>query len=207
MKPLFIVLEGPDAAGKSTQLELLSRELSRRGIPVITTREPGGTDLGRELRRLLLDPNRTIRPLTELLLMVADRHQHVEEVIRPALGEGKWVISSRYTLSSLAYQGHGRGIPLEVVRELNNLATGGLEPDYTFLLDLPPDVAFQRSRMWDRFEGEGLAFFTKIRAAYLELMREVPNGYVIDGTKSPEEVCREILRRLPLAREGDGGYP
>ncbi len=207
MKPLFIVLEGPDAAGKSTQLELLSRELSRRGIPVITTREPGGTELGRELRRLLLDPNRTIRPLTELLLMVADRHQHVEEVIRPTLREGKWVISSRYTLSSLAYQGHGRGIPLEIVRELNHLATGGLEPDYTFLLDLPPDVAFQRSRMRDRFEGEGLAFFTKIRAAYLELMREVPNGYVIDGTKAPEEVCQEILRRLPLAQEGNGGYP
>ncbi|HDN19720.1 MAG TPA: dTMP kinase [Candidatus Acetothermia bacterium] len=207
MKPLFIVLEGPDAAGKSTQLELLSRELSRRGIPVITTREPGGTELGRELRRLLLDPNRTIRPLTELLLMVAARHQHVEEVIRPTLREGKWVISSRYTLSSLAYQGHGRGIPLEIVRELNHLATGGLEPDYTFLLDLPPDVAFQRSRMRDRFEGEGLAFFTKIRAAYLELMREVPNGYVIDGTKAPEEVCQEILRRLPLAREGNGGYP
>jgi len=164
----------------------------------VTTREPGGTELGKELRQLLLDPGRPMRPLTELLLMVADRHEHVEEVIRPALREGKWVLCSRYTLSTLAYQGYGRGVDLALLRQLNDLATGGLEPDYVFLLDLPPQVAYERTRVRDRFEGEGLAFFTQVRAAYLELIRSVPRGYVIDATLTPDEVCREILAHLPL---------
>lgn len=198
MKPLFVVLEGPDASGKSTQLRLLAEHLAARNIPHLTTREPGGTPLGQELRRLLLDPRRDIRPLTELLLMVADRHEHVESVIRPALEQGKWVLCSRYTLSTLAYQGYGRGVDLELLRQLNELATGGLEPDYVFLLDLPPQVAYQRTRDRDRFEGEGLEFFTQVRAAYLELIRSVPRGYVIDATSPPERVCREILARLPL---------
>ena len=198
VKPLFVVLEGPDASGKSTQLRLLAEQLAARNIPHLTTREPGGTPLGQELRGLLLDPHRDIRPLTELFLMVADRHEHVERVIRPALAEGKWVLCSRYTLSTMAYQGHGRGVDLELLRQLNELATGGLEPDYVFLLDLPPQVAYQRTRVQDRFEGEGLEFFTQVRAAYLELIRSVPRGYVIDATSPPEQVCREILARLPL---------
>ncbi|HEC62854.1 MAG TPA: dTMP kinase [Candidatus Acetothermia bacterium] len=198
-KPLFVVLEGPDASGKSTQLRLLSEELSRRNIPHITTREPGSTRVGRALRQLLLDPEQKIRPFTELLLMVADRHEHVEEVIRPALAAGKWVLCSRYTMSSLAYQGHGRGLDLNLIRELNRLATGGLEPDYVFLLDLPPQVAYQRTQMRDRFEGEGLTFFTQVRAGYLELIRNLPRGYLVDATASPEQVCREILARLPLS--------
>ena len=199
MKPLFIVLEGPDAAGKSTQLALLSRELSRRGIPVVVTREPGGTELGRALRGILLDPGRRIEPLAELFLLLADRRQHVEELIRPALEAGKWVISSRYTLSSVAYQGYGRGIPVDLVRELNAIATGGLEPDYTFLLDVPPEVALERTGTKDRFEAEGLAFRARVRQAYLELIKGIPNGHVIDATGSPEEVCRRILEHLPLA--------
>ena len=198
VKPLFVVLEGPDASGKSTQLRLLAEHLAARNIPHLTTREPGGTSLGQELRRLLLDPHRDIRPLTELFLMVADRHEHVEGVIRPALEQGKWVLCSRYTLSTLAYQGYGRGVDLDLLRQLNELATGGLEPDYVFLLDLPPQVAYQRTRDRDRFEGEGLEFFTQVRAAYLELIRSVPRGYVIDATSPPEQVCREILARLPL---------
>ncbi|NOX44987.1 MAG: dTMP kinase [Caldiserica bacterium] len=199
MRPLFIVLEGPDAAGKSTQLELLAAELSRRGIDVVTTREPGGTDLGRALRGILLDPRRRIEPLAELFLLLADRRQHVEELIKPALAEGKWVISSRYTLSSLAYQGYGRGIPMETVRRLNEIATGGLSPDYTFLLDVPPEVALERAGETDRFEAEGLAFRARVREAYLQLIKSVPNGYVIDATRPPEEVCRRILAHLPLA--------
>ncbi len=199
MKPLFIVLEGPDAAGKSTQLGLLAAELSRRGVDVVTTREPGGTELGRALREILLDPGRRIEPLAELFLLLADRHQHVEELIRPALAAGKWVISSRFTLSSLAYQGYGRGIPARVVRRLNEIATGGLVPDYTFLLDVPPEVALERAGTKDRFEAEGLAFQTRVREAYLRLIKAVPNGYVIDATRPPEEVCRRILAHLPLA--------
>lgn len=199
MKPLFIVLEGPDASGKSTQLRLLSQALSARGIPVVTTREPGGTPLGQRLREILLHPESRMRPLTELLLMVADRHEHVEEVIKPALAQGKWVLCSRYTLSSLAYQGRGRGLPLELIHRLNELATGGLQPDYVFLLDLPPQVALERTPLRDRFEGEGLSFFTQVRLAYLELIRTVPRGYVIDATLPPPQVTAEILARLPLS--------
>lgn len=199
MKPLFIVLEGPDASGKSTQLRLLSQALAARGIPVLTTREPGGTPLGQKLREILLDPKSRMRPLTELLLMVADRHEHVEEVIKPALARGQWVLCSRYTLSTLAYQGRGRGLSIELIQELNKLATGGLEPDYVFLLDLPPQVALKRTRLRDRFEGEGLSFFTQVRLAYLEFIRTVPRGYVIDGTLPPAQVTAEILARLPLS--------
>ncbi|MCS7216179.1 MAG: dTMP kinase [Candidatus Bipolaricaulota bacterium] len=199
MKPLFIVLEGPDAAGKSTQLRLLAQALAARGIPVVTTREPGGTPLGERIRTILLDPASRMRPLTELLLLVADRHEHVEEVIKPALAQGKWVLCSRYTLSSLAYQGRGRGLPLDLIQRLNELATGGLQPDYVFLLDLPPQVALARTPLRDRFEGEGLGFFTQVRLAYLEFIRTVPRGYVIDATLPPAQVTAEILARLPLS--------
>ncbi|MDD2912665.1 MAG: dTMP kinase, partial [Candidatus Bipolaricaulis anaerobius] len=163
MKPLFVVLEGPDASGKSTQLRLVADALAAKGVPALATREPGGTPLGEHLRDLVLSPNSAMNPLTELLLIIGARHEHVEKVIRPALGEGKWVLCSRYTLSSLAYQGWGRGLDLDLIRHLNQLATGGLEPDYVFLLDLPPGVAYERTRERDRFEGEGLEFFTRVR--------------------------------------------
>lgn len=205
MKGLFVVLEGLDAAGKSTQLELVSRALREHGIPVVTTREPGGTPLGEALRKLLLEPGRSMRPLTELLLMVADRHEHVEEVIRPALRKGFWVLCSRYVLSSLTYQGYGRNLPLSLVRQLNELGTGGLAPDHTFLLDLAPKTAYARARergacpSWDRLEEEGVAFLARVRAAYLELIREVPGeAHVIPAGLPPEEVAREILAHLPL---------
>lgn len=197
MKPLFIVLEGPDASGKSTQLRLLSEALSARGISLVATREPGGTPLGERLRELVLAPGLPMDPLTELLLVVAARHEHVGKVIRPALSDGQWVLCSRYTLSSLAYQGWGRGLDRDLIRRLNELATGGLEPDYVFLLDLPPAVAYERTRERDRFEGEGLEFFAKVRVGYLELIRSVPRSHVIDGTLSQDRVLGEILAHLP----------
>jgi len=198
VKPLFVVLEGPDASGKSTQLRLVADALAAKGIPALATREPGGTPLGEHLRDLVLSPNSAMNPLTELLLIIGARHEHVEKVIRPALGEGKWVLCSRYTLSSLAYQGWGRGLDLDLIRHLNQLATGGLEPDYVFLLDLPPGVAYERTRERDRFEGEGLEFFTRVRVGYLELIRSVPRAYVIDATLSQQRVLGEILAHLPL---------
>ncbi|HEU68199.1 MAG TPA: dTMP kinase [Candidatus Acetothermia bacterium] len=198
MKPLFIVLEGPDASGKSTQVRLLADALSARGIPILATREPGGTPLGERLRELVLSSDSPMNPLTELLLIIAARHEHVEQVVRPALKEGKWVLCSRYTLSSLAYQGWGRGLDLDLIRRLNQLATGGLEPDYVFLLDLPPTVAYERTRERDRFEGEGLEFFTRVRVGYLALIRSVPRAHVIDGTLPQERVLREILGHLPV---------
>jgi len=199
VKPLFIVLEGPDASGKSTQLQLLADTLKERGILAVATREPGGTPLGERLRELLLSAVPSMGPLTELLLMMGDRHEHVEKVIRPALESGRWVLCTRYTLSSLAYQGWGRGLDLDLIRRLNHLVTGGLEPDYVFLLDLPPQVAYERTRERDRFEGEGLAFFAQVRVGYLELIRSVPRAHVIDGTLPPERVLAEILARLPLS--------
>ncbi|MFO8034301.1 MAG: dTMP kinase [Candidatus Bipolaricaulota bacterium] len=195
---MFIVLEGPDASGKSTQLELLAHALAERGISPVTTREPGDTDTGAALRRLLLSPCSKLRPLTELLLMVADRHEHVEEVIRPALAQGRWVICSRYALSSVVYQGIARGLGAELAHELNRHATGGLESDHTFLLDLPPEIAYERTGRRDRFEEEGLAFFAKVREAYLTLLETQPGAHVIDATLPPEQVCQNILARLPL---------
>ncbi len=198
MKPRFVVLEGPDASGKSTQLELLARALTDRGIPVVATREPGGTTLGEKLRQLLLARSSKMRPLTELLLMVADRHEHVEEVIRPALERGTWVLCSRYILSSMAYQGIARGLDLTTVHQLNVLATGGLQADFTFLLDLPAEVAYDRTRQRDRFEGEGLAFYAQVREAYVRLFRSQPEGHIVDGTLPPDVLCQRILAHLPL---------
>jgi len=195
---LFVVLEGPDASGKSTQLKLLDEALRQKRIAPLITREPGGTELGAELRELLLSPSRKMRPLTELLLMVADRHEHVEEVIRPSLDAGRWVICSRYVLSSVAYQGIARGLGAQIAMQLNDAATGGLAADYTFLLDLPPELAYERTGQRDRFEGEGLDFYAKVRSAYLELLGSRPGAYVIDATLPPEEVCRSILARLPV---------
>jgi len=172
--------------------------MQERGIPCVTTREPGGTKLGAELRELLLSPSRTMRPLTELLLMVADRHEHVEEVIRPALAAGRWVICSRYVLSSVVYQGIARDLGADMAEQLNQAATGGLVADYTFLLDLPPELAYGRTGLRDRLEGEGLSFYAKVRNAYLELLESQPGAHVVDATQSPEEVCRAILARLPL---------
>ncbi len=198
MRPLFVVLEGPDASGKSTQLELLERALNARGIAVVSTREPGGTALGERLREILLARSSTMHPLTELLLMVADRHEHVEEVIRPALERGSWVLCSRYVLSSMAYQGVARGLGLERVQALNTMATGGLRPDFTFLLDLPPEVAFDRTRERDRFEGEGLAFYARVREAYVRLLDTQSGGHIVDGTLPPDLLCQRILAHLPL---------
>ncbi len=195
---MFIVLEGPNASGKSTQLELLASALQERGISPLITREPGGTALGTELRQLLLSPRSKMRPLTELLLMVADRHEHVQEVIRPALAEGRWVICSRYTMSSVVYQGAARGLGVHRARELNRLATGGLEPDYTFLLDLPAKMAYERTSHPERIEEEGMAFFGRVRDAYLEQAREKPGAHIIDATLPPQQVCQAILARLPL---------
>ncbi len=198
MNHMFIVLEGPDSSGKSTQLEHLAKALEQRGISAVTTREPGGTKVGGALRRLLLDPAVRVRPLTELLLMLADRHEHVEQVIRPALDQGRWVICSRYVLSSVVYQGVARRLGVELVQELNRLVTCGLQPDRTFVLDLPPKIAYERTAQRDRFEEEGLGFFSEVRQAYLQFLSSQPGAEVIDATLPPDQVCHNILARLPL---------
>jgi len=196
----LIVFEGLDFTGKSTQVDLLARRLRGAGIPVTTTQEPGGTPLGEAVRRILLErTDRLLLPLPELLLFMTSRAQLVAQVIEPALARGEVVISSRFGLSSLAYQGYGRGISLDLIRRVNSAATHDLKPDLTFLIDLPAKVAASRkSGEKDRIEQEDLAFYERVRQGYLELTRDDPSVHRIDGTGSVAEIAEEVARYLDL---------
>ncbi len=194
----LIVFEGLDSSGKSTQVELLAERLREAHLPVTTTREPGGTPLGEAVRRLLLArENRALLPLPELLLFVASRAQLASEVIEPALEAGRVVVSSRFRLASLAYQGYGRGIALDLIERLNDAATRGRHPDLTFLIDLPAEVALRRRKgEGDRIEQETLAFYERVRGGYLELTQDDPRVVRIDGTLSVREIADAVARHL-----------
>jgi dTMP kinase len=201
----FLVLEGIDGSGKSTQLDAVRRWLPTSGLMaegarLRCTREPGGTALGRQLRQLLLHPPEHIAPcgVAELLLYAADRAQHVETVIRPALEAGDWVLSDRFTGSTIAYQGHGRGLPLALIAELEAIATGGLEADLTLWLDLPVAESLHRrhDRAADRIEAAGEAFLRRVGEGFARLADE-RGWWRIDAAPSPEavaEACRRLLR-------------
>ncbi|WP_018868216.1 MULTISPECIES: dTMP kinase [unclassified Thioalkalivibrio] len=197
----FVVLEGIEGSGKSTQLATVVEALRMVGIEPECTREPGGTALGERLRGLLLDPDLPgMCPEAELLLMFAARAQHLASVIRPALAAGHWVVSDRFTDASFAYQGAGRGLGTERVAQLENWVQGDLRPDLVLLLDIDPTTglerAVQRGRR-DRIEREALEFFARVREAYLERARACPERYrVIDGHASPEEVADSVRRAL-----------
>jgi dTMP kinase len=201
----FITFEGGDGAGKSTQVKALERHLAARRRSVVSTREPGGTPLGKLIRQALLEVGK--QPMgspTELFLYLADRAQHVQDVILPALKSGKIVICDRYTDSTLAYQGYGRGIDLRVLRELNQMADCGVKPDLTLLFDCPVEVGLSRtakriaaeklpSGREDRFERERMEFHEKVRAGYLELARAEPERFrIIDASRSVAETTQEI---------------
>jgi dTMP kinase len=192
----FVVLEGGDATGKSTQVELLAARLRREGHEVVTTFEPGATPLGARLRTLLLDESGPIDPIAEALLMAADRAEHVAEVVRPALQRGAWVVSDRFVPSSLAYQGVGRGLGVPEVGQLNELATAGLEPDLVVVLDLAPEVARARlGRSRDRMEGENDAFALAVHEAYRDLARS--RGWsVVDASESIEAIAAGIWAQV-----------
>ena len=193
LKGLFIVIEGGEGAGKSTQAELLHRSLSQR-FPAILTREPGGTPLGERIRELLLEPSlRPLSPLAELFLFLAARAQHIEEVIKPALREGKIVISDRFSLSSLAYQGFGRGIDLSLLQKIDKFARQGISPHLTIYIDVPPEEGIKRLSTLTPFEGEPIEFHKRVREGYLELASHHPETIkVIDGRGSVEEVQEKI---------------
>ncbi|HVC09949.1 MAG TPA: dTMP kinase [Elusimicrobiota bacterium] len=193
-KGAFVVLEGPDKSGKSTQAALLARALRARKIPFVHTREPGGTAFAEAIRKILLDPRHRVIPLAELLLYEAARAQHTEEKIRPALKEGRLVICERYVLASLAYQGYGRGFPLPLIRRLNALASGGLRPDLTIVLDMPEsEFARRPRRVHDRLERESAVFRARVREGYRRLARRDPRVALVSRGGGVDEVHRRIL--------------
>jgi len=194
---LLITLEGGEGSGKTTQAEALAKHLEERGRSVCVTREPGGTALGRAVLRLLRESEGglTMTPLSELLLFEADRAQHVSEVIRPALASGKIVVCDRFSDSSLAYQGYGRGLGLELIRRLNDEATGGLMPHLTLLLDIPPELGLAREGAQIDVTGrESPAFHQRVREGFLALAREEPGRLVIiDATLAEKDVAERAL--------------
>jgi len=196
---VFVVFEGIEGAGKSTQVRMLSEWLAARGVPHRLVREPGGTPVGEEIRRLMLD-SQDLPARAELFLALAARAIHVDEVLAPALAAGEVVVADRYELSTLAYQGYGRGLPLDEVRRLNRLATGGLSPDVTVLLEVPVAVGEARRRAEgrgaDRIEGAGHAFHVRVAEAYALLAETEPSVERVDATADPEHVHAEVLRRL-----------
>jgi len=190
----FIVFEGGDGSGKSTQARSLLRRMRRRGVKVLHTHEPGGTPLGQYLRRLLKSGH-SMTPMSELMLFEAARAQLVDTVIKPFLDQGGVVISDRFTSSTMAYQGYGRGLDRELIERLNREATGGLEPDLTVLLDLPVETALARKGKGneDNFDSAPVDFHRKIRRGYTALAAANPGGWlVLDGQRPPEDLGGEI---------------
>ena len=188
----FVVLEGCDGSGKSTQADRLVRALAANGRPVRPTFEPGATDLGRDLRRLLLGGAHAVTPRAEALLMAADRAHHVETVVRPALAEGTWVVSDRYVGSSLAYQGGARGLGVAAVAAINEFGTGGLVPDLVVYLQAPvAALAARRRGPADRIEGEGEAFLAAVVSAYDAIAADL-GWAVVDATPGPDAVATAV---------------
>lgn len=194
MTAKFITLEGMDGAGKSTHIPSIIEMLERRGHEVVSTREPGGTDLGERLRGLLL--NEQMHAETETLLMFAARREHIAKVIEPALKRGAYVLSDRFTDATYAYQSGAKGVPATKVEVLEQWVQEGLQPDITLLFDVPVEISIARlagARSPDKFERESADFFIKIRNAYLERASQNPQRFrVIDASKSLQEVAKEV---------------
>lgn len=216
---MFITFEGIEGSGKSTALNRVRQALLDEGHGVLLTREPGGSRLGRTLRSILLDlSNDDIVPEAELFLYLADRAQHVGQVIRPALAEGVTVLSDRYADSTVVYQGYGRGLDPERLRELNDMAVGGLWPDLTLVFDLPPEEGLRRAMARNlqegtsvsegRFEAEHLAFHDRVREGYLTWAALHPARFrVVDATRTPDEVFEDVMRAVRAALAAASTHP
>lgn len=197
-KGKFITFEGIEACGKTTQIKLLDKYLSQKGYKTVLTREPGGTKIGDLIRSILLDTkNKNMHPKTEWLLYAAGRAQHVEELIKPSLVKGWFVLSDRYIDSTIAYQGAARRLDTETLKQLNDIATGGLKPDITIVLDITAEEGLKRAHgrgALDRFEQEELDFHKRVRNGYLELAKLEPARIkVVDGSKNVDEIHKEIV--------------
>lgn len=211
MAGAFITFEGIDGCGKSTQLRLLASELRVRGVDTVTTREPGGTALGKRLRAALLDIDEQVDPLAELLVFAADRAHHVRTLLLPALAANQIVLSDRYADATVAYQGAGRGFEPKLIQEIVELATGGLTPDLTLLFDLSVAESAVRTRRrvasknTDRLDIEDAAFHTRVRNAYLEIAKAETHRFrVIDARNSTVETHHKVMDIVMPFLEGRG---
>lgn len=198
MRGILIAFEGIEGSGKSTQAELLYNSLKAKPIPCIFSREPGGTEIGEQIRKVLLNPqNKKMHAKTELLLYLANRCQHTYEKIFPEIHKGTVIISDRYSDSSLAYQGKARDLSFKIVSRLNKFATAGLKPDLVILIDVPVEVGLARTRekTMDRLEQEAVKFHEKVREGYLQLAKKAPKRIkIFDGTKPIEKLQEEIYK-------------
>ncbi|MEN3037628.1 MAG: dTMP kinase [Candidatus Kryptonium sp.] len=194
---MFITFEGVDLCGKTTQAEILIKKLKNLGLDVVFVREPGGTRISEHIRKILLDSeNKEMDAVTELFLFSASRAQLVKEIIIPSLNSGKIVVCDRFYDSTLAYQGYGRGIEIEKIKTINELASAGLTPDITFLIDIPVDEIYKRKKAkygeFDRMENSGIEFYDRVRYGYLEISKSSDRFIVIDGTRGIEEISGQI---------------
>ena len=202
---LFVVFEGVEGSGKTTQSRALKRRLVREGYQATLLQEPGGTPTGERIRRWLLKGGRDITPLAELFLFSASRAPLVQSVIRPALDRGEIVVCDRYIYSTVTYQGYGRGIALDTIRQINQIATGGLLPELVVLLDLAPDDGLTRKagRPLDRIEQEQLEFHHRVRQGYLQQAREDPQRWlVLDSSQSIAAISDSIWKRVSKMLKG-----
>ncbi len=200
MPGVLIAFEGLDGSGKTTALRSVASLLEARGTPILTTREPGGTELGRRIRTLVLESTETVQPETELLLMCADRSEHVRTLIRPALEKGFVVLTDRFAASTIVYQGFGRGLDTDDIAQVLAVATGGLQPDLTLLFDVSNEVAHQRrssdTSNINHLDGLAADVRTRMRDGYLHLSDTERNWTVIDASGSPDEVASLALQAI-----------
>ncbi|PID65720.1 MAG: dTMP kinase [Gammaproteobacteria bacterium] len=197
----FITFDGIDGAGKTTQIHLLADKLRRQGKSVYLTREPGGTALSEKIRQLLLATENTMSPVTELLLMFAARAEHIETVIRPKIKDGDWVICSRFSDATMAYQGYARGVDLQKIQAVAEVVHGDFNPDLSLFLDLPAEVAarrrLERGESSDRFEGENMAFMKAVRQGYLSIAQNEPTRCkIIDAKQTVEQMSAAIWQAV-----------
>lgn len=207
MRGRFVVIEGVEGAGKTTQVTRLAAWLAARGVPHTVAREPGGTAVGEAVRDVVLDRlDLDVPAETELLLVLAARAAFVRQVVEPALERGEVVVADRYEHSTLAYQGYGRGLDLAEVERLNRFATGGIRPDVTLILDVPVEVGMARQRKEggtsDRMEREGRAFLERVRAGYLALIHRDPSARLVDASGSEDQVHRAVTAIVEEVLDG-----
>ncbi|MEI6080169.1 MAG: dTMP kinase [bacterium] len=196
---LFITMEGIEGVGKTTQVNLLYDFLKKKGLDIVLTREPGGLPISEAIRNILL--HKDMSPMTELLLYEAARAEHFDRIISPALDKGQTVLCDRFTDASVAYQGYGRGLDLKLIDQLNSIATRNVQPDLTFVIDLPVDLAFKRlgtrGTTPDRFEKLSHDFYEKVRNGYIEQSKKYPKRvFMIDANKTPEEIHKDIVSKI-----------